>query len=140
MARSLPKVSYVKAIDVWIFSCMGFIFLSTVELAVVGHVDEKLMKQTRKLRERQRNRQSSGNPDGGRMTTGDEADDSPLRSLSRPPKQPPAKHVEYRTFALCEPVNEKNDYELGKRRSIVQEKKGASINGAPGTNNLWQLR
>ncbi|VDM07853.1 unnamed protein product [Wuchereria bancrofti] len=40
VARSLPKVSYVKAMDVWIFASMGFIFLSLVELAIAGHVDK----------------------------------------------------------------------------------------------------
>uniref|UniRef100_A0A1I7YSZ4 Ligand-gated ion channel 50 n=1 Tax=Steinernema glaseri TaxID=37863 RepID=A0A1I7YSZ4_9BILA len=49
VARSLPKVSYVKALDVWIFACMGFIFFSLVELAIVGHVDKQASKQRKRF-------------------------------------------------------------------------------------------
>uniref|UniRef100_A0A914PY32 Neurotransmitter-gated ion-channel ligand-binding domain-containing protein n=1 Tax=Panagrolaimus davidi TaxID=227884 RepID=A0A914PY32_9BILA len=34
VSRSLPKVSYVKGIDIFMFGCVGFIFLSIVELAM----------------------------------------------------------------------------------------------------------
>lgn len=35
--QSLPPVSYVKAIDIWMSSCTVFVFMSLMEFAVVNH-------------------------------------------------------------------------------------------------------
>uniref|UniRef100_A0A0K0E4H8 Neur_chan_LBD domain-containing protein n=1 Tax=Strongyloides stercoralis TaxID=6248 RepID=A0A0K0E4H8_STRER len=48
IVRSLPKASYVKAIDVWMFSCVGFIFGSLVELAIVAYNDKMEDQRRRK--------------------------------------------------------------------------------------------
>lgn len=46
--QSLPPVSYVKAIDIWMSSCSVFVFLSLMEFAIVnnymGPVATKVMK------------------------------------------------------------------------------------------------
>uniref|UniRef100_A0AC35U215 Neur_chan_LBD domain-containing protein n=1 Tax=Rhabditophanes sp. KR3021 TaxID=114890 RepID=A0AC35U215_9BILA len=41
VSKQLPKVSYLKAIDVFMFTNIGYIFLSIVELAVVGMLEKE---------------------------------------------------------------------------------------------------
>uniref|UniRef100_A0A915DBV2 Uncharacterized protein n=1 Tax=Ditylenchus dipsaci TaxID=166011 RepID=A0A915DBV2_9BILA len=49
IVRTLPKASYVKAIDVWMFGCVGFIFGALVELAIVAYND-KMVDQKQRTR------------------------------------------------------------------------------------------
>uniref|UniRef100_A0A7E5A0Y8 Neur_chan_LBD domain-containing protein n=1 Tax=Panagrellus redivivus TaxID=6233 RepID=A0A7E5A0Y8_PANRE len=45
VARSLPKVSYVKGIDLFMFACVGYIFMSIVELAMVGALEKQIIRR-----------------------------------------------------------------------------------------------
>lgn len=52
VARTLPRVSYIKALDVWLVSCMGFIFLSLIELPIVLCIEHRSSSADEKIRKK----------------------------------------------------------------------------------------
>ncbi|EJD76102.1 ACC-1 protein, variant [Loa loa] len=57
--RNLPRVSYIKAIDIWVLSGMTFIFASLIELAMVGFMSRHEGQADTKLNHMQKERKSS---------------------------------------------------------------------------------
>ena len=50
--QALPKVSYVKAIDVWMSMCLIFVFTALLEFAIVNVLSRRGQKRVKKLNER----------------------------------------------------------------------------------------
>ncbi len=48
VSRNLPRVSYIKALDLFMFACVAFIFMSLLEQAVVGYLEKVVGLRKRK--------------------------------------------------------------------------------------------
>ena len=47
ISQRLPKVSYIKAIDVWMSTCMFFVFAALIEYSVVNVFGRKYAHRSR---------------------------------------------------------------------------------------------
>lgn len=53
--QTLPKVSYLKAIDIYLFTCFVIVFLSLIEYAIVGYFEANVEYSEASIEERHSN-------------------------------------------------------------------------------------
>ncbi len=58
--QSLPRVSYVKAMDVWTFSCLFFVCASLLEISIVNVMVRKEKRRLDKLKEVKNRHRANG--------------------------------------------------------------------------------
>lgn len=53
--QSLPRVSYIKAIDIWMATCLVFVFAALLEFAIVNVLSRNEIRRKSSLRDKMRN-------------------------------------------------------------------------------------
>ncbi|KAK6015136.1 Neurotransmitter-gated ion-channel transmembrane region [Ostertagia ostertagi] len=86
--RHLPRVSYIKCLDVWMIFSVIFIFCTLVELAIVCQLNRWGTRATDRLKGARKNRRNENrsNGEGVRRRL-------PLTSAHSPPKESPAHNT-----------------------------------------------
>ncbi|KAI6200102.1 Ligand-gated ion channel 50 [Aphelenchoides besseyi] len=51
IVRSIPRVSYIMAVDIWVFASFSFIGATLIELTIVGYLDRKERRERRKAQQ-----------------------------------------------------------------------------------------